>query len=220
MRIGSLGIKIGMTQIFDIEKNVATPVTLIKVGPSIVTHIKTEEQDGYNAIQLGFGFVLNNGESTYTKTNKPEKGHLQRSNLNSCSYLCEYKVPDLEQYSIGQIIDVGIFETGQFVDVIGKTIGKGFCGTVKRYNFGRGPMGHGSKNHRAPGSIGAGSTPGRVYPGKRMAGRKGGSQATIKNLQIIKIHSEESVVAVHGAIPGKSGNLVNLVPSLLNSKTK
>lgn len=213
MRIGSLGIKIGMTQIFDIEKNIAIPVTLIKVGPSIVTHIKTEEKDGYNAIQLGFGFILNSSELTHTKTNKAEKGHLQRSNVNSCSYLCEYKVQNLDDYSIGQIIDVGIFETGQFVDVVGKTIGKGFCGTVKRYNFGRGPMSHGSKNHRPPGSIGAGSTPGRVYPGKRMAGRKGGTQATIKNLQIIKINSEESVVAVHGAIPGKSGNLVNLVPS-------
>ena len=218
MRIGSLGIKIGMTQIFDIEKNIAIPVTLIKVGPSIVTHKKTKEKDGYDAVQLGFGFILNNEESTYIKINKPEKGHLQSSNVSSCSYLCEYKVPNLEDYSIGQIIDVGMFETGQFVDVIGKTIGKGFCGTVKRYNFGRGPMSHGSKNHRAPGSIGAGSTPGRVYPGKRMAGRKGGAQATIKNLQIIKIHSEESVVAVHGAIPGKSGNLVNLIPSYKNSK--
>lgn len=218
MRIGSLGIKIGMTQIFDIEKNIAIPVTLIKVGPSIVTHIKTKEKDGYDAIQLGFGFILKTESSAYTKTNKPEKGHLQPSNLSSCSYLCEYKVQNLEEYSIGQIIDVGMFETGQFVDVIGKTIGKGFCGTVKRYNFGRGPMSHGSKNHRAPGSIGAGSTPGRVYPGKKMAGRKGGVQATIKNLQIIKIHSEEGVVAVHGAIPGKSGNLVNIVPSYKNSK--
>ena len=213
MRIGSLGIKIGMTQIFDIEKNIAIPVTLIKVGPSIVTQIKTKEKDGYDAIQLGFGFVLNNNESTYTKINKPEKGHLQRSNVSSCSYLCEYKVQDLEPYSIGQVIDIGIFQTGQSVDVIGKTIGKGFCGTVKRYNFGRGPMSHGSKNHRPPGSIGAGSTPGRVYPGKRMAGRKGGNQATIKNLKIINIHSEENVVAVHGAIPGKSGNIVNLIPS-------
>lgn len=218
MRIGSLGIKIGMTQIFDIEKNIAIPVTLIKVGPSIVTHIKTKEKDGYDAIQLGFGFILKTESSAYTKTNKPEKGHLQPSNLSSCSYLCEYKVQNLEEYSLGQIIDVGMFETGQFVDVIGKTIGKGFCGTVKRYNFGRGPMSHGSKNHRAPGSIGAGSTPGRVYPGKKMAGRKGGVQATIKNLQIIKIHSEEGVVAVHGAIPGKSGNLVNIVPSYKNSK--
>jgi len=213
VRIGSLGIKIGMTQIFDIEKNIAIPVTLIKVGPSIVTHIKTKEKDGYDAIQLGFGFVLSSNKSAYTKTNKPEKGHLQHSNVASCSYLCEYRVPNSEQYSIRQIIDVGIFQTGQFVDVVGKTIGKGFCGTVKRYNFGRGPMSHGSKNHRPPGSIGAGSTPGRVYPGKHMAGRKGGTQATIKNLQIIKIHSEEGVVAVHGAIPGKSGNLVNLLPS-------
>ena len=218
MRIGSLGIKIGMTQIFDIEKNIAIPITLIKVGPSIVTHIKTKEKDGYDAIQLGFGFILNNESPTYTKTNKPEKGHLQRSNVSSCSYLYEYRVQNLEEYSIGQVIDVGMFETGQFVDVIGKSIGKGFCGTVKRYNFARGPMSHGSKNHKAPGSIGAGSTPGRVYPGKRMAGRKGGTQTTIKNLQIIKIHSEESVVAVHGAIPGKSGNLVNLVPSYKNSK--
>lgn len=216
MRIGSLGIKIGMTQIFDIEKNVAIPVTLIKVGPSIVTHIKTKDKDGYDAIQLGFGFALNSEGSTQTKTNKPEKGHLKRANVNSCSYLCEYRVNNTKDYSIGQVIDVEIFKTGQFVDVIGKTIGKGFCGTVKRYNFGRGPMSHGSKNHRPPGSIGAGSTPGRVYPGKRMAGRKGGKQATIKNLQVIKIHSEESVVAVHGAIPGKSGNLVNLIPSFIN----
>ena len=205
-----------MTQIFDIEKNVAIPVTLIKVGPSIVTHIKTKEKDGYDAIQLGFGFVMDNEESIYKKINKPEKGHLKRSNIKSCSYLCEYKVQNLTQYSIGQIIDVGIFKTGEFVDVVGKTIGKGFCGTVKRYNFGRGPMSHGSKNHRPPGSIGAGSTPGRVYPGKRMAGQKGNTQATIKNLKIIQIHSKEGVVALHGSIPGKSGNLVNLLPSFSN----
>lgn len=213
MKIGSVGIKIGMTQVFDQEKNAAIPVTLVKVGPSIITHMKTEETDGYNAVQLGFEFELNNGELTYTKTNKPEKGHLQKANVLSCLKLTEYKVRDLENYSIGQIIDIGIFKTGQFINVIGKTIGKGFCGTVKRYKFGRGPMGHGSKNHRAPGSIGAGSTPGRVYPGKRMAGRKGGIRATIKNLQIVDIHPEESVLAVYGAIPGKSGNFVNLIPS-------
>ena len=219
MQIGSLGIKIGMTQIFDIEKNIAIPVTLIKVGPSIVTHLKTEEKDGYNAVQLGFGFIINDDNKTGSKkANKPETGHLKPSNVAKCSYLCEYRVQDLEGYSVGQIIDVSTFETGQFVDVIGKTIGKGFCGTVKRYNFGRGPMSHGSKNHRAPGSIGAGSTPGRVYPGKRMAGRKGGGQATIKNLQIIKINSQESVVAVQGAIPGKSGNIVNLMPAVKTLK--
>ena len=203
-----------MTQIFDTEKNTAIPVTLIKVGPSIVTHLKTKEIDGYDAVQLGFGFIINDSNKTgIKKANKPETGHLKRSNVANCSYLCEYRVPSLEGYSIGQIIEVGAFETGQFVNVIGKTIGKGFCGTVKRYNFARGPMSHGSKNHREPGSIGAGSTPGRVYPGKRMAGRKGGGQATIKNLQIIKINSQESVVAVQGAIPGKSGNIINLIPA-------
>ena len=206
MSVGLLGNKIGMTQIFDQTGNII-PVTILKVGPCTVTQVKTETKDGYNAIQVGY-----NNVSSKSLT-QPELGHLQRSNIQPLKYLKEFHVNNDHEFQVGQVLTVDLLSAGQLVDIKGKNIGKGFTGLQKRHNFRRGPMTHGSKNHRAPGSIGAGSTPGRVYPGKRMAGRKGGTQATIKNLQIIKIHSEESLVAVYGAIPGKSGNLVNLIPS-------
>lgn len=213
--IGSLGIKVGMTQIFD-EKNVAIPVTLIKVGPCMVTQIKTITTDGYNAIQLGFGFSQPRSEIKKglrkSIENKPLQGHLKKSGMTKCSYLKEYHVSKPEDFVLGQTFDVTNFSAMQFVDIKGKTIGKGFTGTVKRYNFGRGPMSHGSKNHRAPGSIGAGSTPGRVYPGKRMAGRLGGKAITMKRLSILKIDKNENLLVVKGSVPGKPGNLLNLIP--------
>jgi large subunit ribosomal protein L3 len=206
--LGSIGVKVGMTQIFD-EKNVCIPVTLIKVGPCIVTQIKTKDKDGYNAIQLAFGF-----ENQTKSSNLPLKGHLAKAGITNCKHLREYYTEKPEEFQPGQKFDITNFESGQYVNIRGKSIGKGFSGTVKKYNFGRGPMTHGSKNHRAPGSIGAGSTPGRVYPGKRMAGRLGGKSVTLKRLPILRVDTNENVLVVKGSVPGKTGNLLNLMPCI------
>lgn len=212
MPIGSLGIKVGMTQIFD-EKNACIPVTLIKVGPCIVTQIKTIDSDGYNAVQLGFDLSPNKNQSVNKiKSNKALEGHLKKSGGSNSRYLKEYHFNQPEQFQLGQKFDITNFSTVQYIDVRGKSIGKGFAGTVKRHGFGRGPMTHGSKNHREPGSIGAGTTPGRVYPGKRMAGRLGGKQTTIKRLSVLRVDAKENLLVVKGAIPGKPGNLINLSP--------
>lgn len=211
MSIGSLGIKVGMTQIFD-EKNASIPVTLIKIGPCTVTQIKTVPTDGYNAVQLGFD--LSKKKIEKCSLNKALEGHLKKSGALNSRYLKEYHVNKPEEFELGQTFDVTNFSTNQFIDVRGKSIGKGFAGTVKRHNFSRGPMSHGSKNHREPGSIGAGSTPGRVYPGKRMAGRLGGKPTTLKRLAILRIDPKENLLVVKGSIPGKPGNLLSLTPSV------
>ena len=201
--LGILGNKIGMTQIVD-ERGNMVPVTILRAGPCIVTQIKTVETDGYEAIQLGYTQV-----SSKFLT-KPQIGHLEKIGVPLLRYLHEYKTDSNEEFSLGQTISVGMFEPGDLVDITGKTIGKGFAGLQKRYNFGRGPMTHGSKNHRAPGSIGAGTTPGRVYPGKKMAGHLGAKKVTIKKLKILLVDTENNLIAVQGSIPGKSGNLISL----------
>ena len=206
MSIGLLGNKIGMTQIFDESGNII-PVTILKVGPCIITQIKTLEKDGYNAIQVGYGNVS-------TKTlNQPKLGHLQKSNIQPLKYLKEFRINDENEFEIGQVLNVDAFSEGQLVNVRGKSIGKGFSGLQKRHNFARGPMTHGSKNHRAPGSIGMGTTPGRVLPGKRMAGQLGNKIATIQKLKVIQINSEENILVIKGSVPGKPGNLLSIVPS-------
>ena len=198
-----LGNKIGMTQIFA-ENGNAIPVTVIKVGPCYITQIKSNNLNGYNAIQIGYENVNKN------KLNKPELGHLEKINALPLKYLKEYRVENTQEYKIGQIIDVQYFKEGEYVDISGKSIGKGFAGNQKRNNFKRGPMTHGSKNHREPGSIGQSTTPGRVFPGKRMAGRLGGEQTTILNLKIIKIDQNQNLLIVQGAVPGKPGNLLSI----------
>ena len=203
MSLGMLGHKIGMTQIFDESGNVI-PVTVLHVGPCIVTQIKTVLTDGYNAIQVGYDNV------SPKKLTNPEQGHLKKSGSLSLNYLREYKTTNVEDFILGQSISMENFEKFSYITVTGKSIGKGFAGNQKRHNFGRGPMTHGSKNHRAPGSIGAGTTPGRVIPGKKMAGRLGGSKVTTKNLEIIKIDSQENLLIVKGAVPGKTGNLLSI----------
>jgi len=204
--IGLLGNKIGMTQIFDESGNII-PVTILKVGPCVVTQIKTNSKDGYDSIQIGYGNVSNK------LLNQPKLGHLQKSNIQPLKYLKEFKVSREDEFQIGQVLNVESFSSGQFVNIKGKTIGKGFSGLQKRHNFNRGPMTHGSKNHRAPGSIGMGTTPGRVLPGKKMAGQLGNKTTTIKKLKVIQINSEENILVVKGSVPGKSGNLLNIVPS-------
>ena len=206
MAIGLLGNKIGMTQIFDESGNII-PVTILKVGPCIVTQIKTELKHGYNAIQIGYSNVPSK------LLTQPELGHLQKSNIQPLKYLKEFKTDNLDQFKIGQVLDVTSFSQNQFVNVKGKSIGKGFSGLQKRHNFTRGPMTHGSKNHRAPGSIGMGTTPGRVLPGKKMAGQLGNKITTVKKLQLIQINLEENILVIKGSIPGKPGNLLTIIPS-------
>jgi len=203
MNIGILGTKVGMTQIFD-ESGFAIPVTVIKAGPCFITQIKNKENEGYNAIQLGYE------ESSPQNMPKPRLGHVSISNLPPLKHLREYRVTSTESFNLSQSITVDLFKVGQKVNISGNTIGKGFSGTVKRHNFTRGPMTHGSKNHREPGSIGQGSTPGKVHKGKKMAGRLGANKTTIKQLEIIYINSKDNLLVIKGSVPGKSGNLLNI----------
>ena len=206
MAVGLLGNKIGMTQIFDESGNII-PVTILKVGPCVVTQVKTTEKDGYNAIQVGYGNVSSKALT------QPELGHLQKSNIQPLKYLKEFRISDDNEFEIGQILNVDAFSEGQLINVRGKSVGKGFSGLQKRYSFARGPMTHGSKNHRAPGSIGMGTTPGRVLPGKKMAGQLGNKIATIQKLKVIQINPEENILVIKGSVPGKPGNLLSIVPS-------
>lgn len=207
MSLGILGTKLGMTQVFDSETGNAIPVTVIQAGPCTVTQIKSSETDGYASVQIGYGDVKEKALS------KPELGHLGKAGATPLRHLKEYRLDDVAAYELGQAITASMFEVGQVVDVSGNTIGRGFSGYQKRHNFRRGPMSHGSKNHRSPGSIGAGTTPGRVYPGKRMAGRYGGSKITVRKLEVIRIDEERNLLLVKGAIPGKPGNLLSIAPS-------
>ena len=206
MSIGILGKKLGMSQLFD-ENGNAVPVTLIQAGPCRVTQLKTPALDGYSAVQIGFGV------SKDKLTNKPSKGHLSKSGDDFLKYLKEYRVDETSAYQIGSQITVNNFEVGQKVDISGKSMGRGFAGYQKRHGFSRGPMSHGSKNHRQPGSTGAGTTPGRIYPGKRMAGRYGGKKITTKGLIVVKVDDQKNLIVVKGSVPGKPGSLVDIKPN-------
>lgn len=206
MSVGIFGTKLGMTQVFD-DAGRAIPVTVIQAGPCTVTQIKTKQTDGYSAIQVGYGEVKPKA------LNKPLLGHLAKSNAPPLRHIEEFRTETAGDYSLGQQIKADIFSVGETVDVIGTSIGRGFAGNQKRNNFGRGPMSHGSKNHRAPGSTGAGTTPGRVYPGKRLAGRLGGTRTTIRKLTIVRVDVERNLLLIKGAVPGKPGALVNVMPA-------
>lgn len=207
MGTGLLGNKIGMTQIFDDTGNII-PVTILKVGPCVVTQVKTSLNNGYDSIQIGYGSVL------AKSLTQPELGHLEKSNLEPLKYLKEFRLIDNENaFKVGQVLKVDYFEIGKLVNIRGKSIGKGFSGLQKRHNFTRGPMTHGSKNHRAPGSIGMGTTPGRVLPGKKMAGQLGNKMTTVKKLKVIQTNEAENILVVKGSVPGKPGNLLSIVPS-------
>nr|YP_009370295.1 50S ribosomal protein L3 [Bulboplastis apyrenoidosa]ARO90784.1 50S ribosomal protein L3 [Bulboplastis apyrenoidosa] len=204
MSLNLLGIKIGMSQIFD-DKGSVIPVTIIQAGPCSVTNIKRENKDGYNAIQIGYF------EISDTKVNKPILGYFKKIGLKPLKYLKEFRVDSVDEFNIGDQITVDKFTAGTIVDVRGMSIGKGFAGLQKRHNFHRGPMTHGSKNHRAPGSIGAGTTPGRVLPGKKMSGRLGNVKTTIKNLEVINVENENNLIILKGSVPGKNGNLLEII---------
>jgi large subunit ribosomal protein L3 len=203
--LGILGNKIGMTQIFN-SKGERIPVTIIKGGPCYVTQIKSTENAGYNAIQLGYLEI----SPTSKKLTKPQLGHFSKINLPPFRYLKEYTTLEPSNYSLGEKFSVEMFNIGQFVNITGFTIGKGFTGNIKRHNFSRGAMTHGSKHHRAQGSLGSGTTPGRVFPGKKMSGHSGMQKRTILSLEVIDIDLKENLLVIKGSIPGKSGNLVSI----------
>ncbi len=198
-----LGEKLGMTQIFDDEAR-AVPVTVIKLGPCKVVQVKTEETDGYNAVQIAYR------EIPARKLSKPEIGHLAKANVPPSKHLVEIRVDDPSEYSPGQELTAGdVFEAGQKADVAGVSKGKGFSGVMKRHNFKGQPASHGAHRvHRAPGSIGACATPSRVFKGTRLPGRMGGERTTILNLDVVDVDADNDLIMVRGAVPGNNGTVV------------
>lgn len=208
--VGILGKKIGMTQIFDNEGR-ALPVTVIQAGPCPIVQVKTTETDGYNSIQIGFDEL---SKSKQNKLSKPLQNHFKKAEITPTRHLQEFRVDSVEGFEAGQNLDVSQFQEGDSVDCQGEPKGKGFMGTTKRYHFARGPMTHGSKSHRQPGSIGAGTTPSRVYKGQKMPGRRGYKLATVKNLKVAKIIPDQNILLLLGTAPGPNGSLVRVVPAV------
>ena len=199
---GLLGKKLGMTQVWD-ENNKLVPVTVVEITPNVVTQLRTQEVDGYTAVQIAYGQI------DPRKVNKPATGHFDKAGVTPRRHLTELRTPDIADYSLGQEIAVDIFTAGQLVDVVGTSKGKGFAGVMKRHNFKGVSASHGShRNHRKPGSIGASSTPSRVFKGMRMAGRMGGERVTVLNLKVHAVDAEKGLLLVKGAVPGARGRLV------------
>jgi large subunit ribosomal protein L3 len=199
---GLLGTKLGMTQVWD-ENNKLVPVTVVEISPNVVTQLRTQEIDGYSAVQIAYGQI------DPRKSNKPATGHFDKAGVTPRRHLTEVRTADAADYSLGQEIAVDIFTAGQLVDVMGTSKGKGFAGVMKRHNFKGVSSSHGShRNHRKPGSIGASSTPSRVFKGMRMAGRMGGERVTVLNLKVHAVDLEKGLILVKGAVPGAKGRLV------------
>lgn len=199
---GILGTKLGMTQVFD-ENNRVVPVTVVKAGPNVVTQIRTEELDGYSAVQLAFGAIAPR------KVNKPVRGQFDKAGVTPRRHLVELRVEDASEYEVGQELTAEVFEDGAFVDVTGTSKGKGFAGTMKRHGFAGQGASHGAQAvHRRPGSIGGCATPGRVFKGTRMSGRMGSDRITTQNLSVHKVDAENGLLLIKGAIPGRRGGLV------------
>lgn len=207
MKKGILGKKLGMTQVFA-EDGTVIPVTVVEAGPCVVTQIKTEEKDGYNAVQLGFEDIREK------LVNKPLKGHFDKAGVPYKRYLREFKFENVDEYKVGDEIKVDIFNVGDKVDVVGRSKGKGFAGAIKRWNFSRGPMSHGSHFHRAPGSMGAASSPGRVFKTKKLPGRMGNKRVTVQNLEVVKVDAERNLMLIKGAVPGPKGSLLIIKESV------
>ena len=211
MKKGIIGKKVGMTQIFD-EKGNVIPVTAIETEGNIVAQIKTVETDGYQSIQLGYGDVKDK------HINKPEAGHFAKAKLPNKKHLREFRLDSVENYKVGDEVKVDIFEAGEKVDVQGISKGKGFQGVIKRHGQHRGPMGHGSMYHRRPGSMGATSTPGRVFKGKKLPGHMGKVTVTIQNLEIVKVDTDKNVLLVKGSVPGPKGAILKVKSTVKASK--
>ncbi|MEV6986092.1 50S ribosomal protein L3 [Sphaerisporangium sp. NPDC051017] len=199
---GVLGKKLGMTQVFD-EGNRMVPVTVVEAGPCVVTRVRSEEKDGYSAVQLGYGQV------DPRKVNKPLGDYLRKHDITPRRYFVEVRTSDASEYTLGQEVLADTFEAGQFVDVTGKSKGKGFAGVMKRHGFRGLGSSHGTqRKHRSPGSIGGCATPGRVFKGLRMAGRMGNTRTTVQNLKVHAIDAEKGLILLKGAVPGANGSLV------------
>lgn len=206
-----LGRKIGMTQVFN-EKGETVPVTVIEAGPCVVTQLRSKERNGYEAVQLGFGDIKPK------RVNKPAQGHLKGAG-RLVRHLREVSTSDLSAHKVGDVVNVDIFQTGEKIDVVGTSKGRGFAGVVKRHGFRGGPATHGqSDRHRAPGSIGSGTTPGRVWKGMRMAGRMGNDRVTVQNLEVVEIDVERHLLLVKGSVPGAKNGLVIVQRAVKASK--
>ncbi|EMW5459705.1 50S ribosomal protein L3 [Enterococcus faecalis] len=202
MTKGILGKKVGMTQIFT-ESGELIPVTVVEATPNVVLQVKTVETDGYEAIQVGYQ------DKREVLSNKPTKGHVAKANTAPKRFIKEFKNVELGEYEVGKEIKVDVFQAGDVVDVTGTTKGKGFQGAIKRHGQSRGPMSHGSRYHRRPGSMGP-VAPNRVFKNKRLAGRMGGDRVTIQNLEVVKVDVERNVILIKGNIPGAKKSLITI----------
>jgi large subunit ribosomal protein L3 len=203
MKKAILTTKVGMTQIFG-ENGVLIPVTVLQAGPLYVTQVKTVENDGYAAVQVGFGDIRE------TLVNKPKKGHFAKAGVANKRYLKEFRFENAEDYKVGQEIKADIFTVGDHIDATAKSKGKGFQGAIKRHGLSRGPMKHGSKFHRHAGSNGAATSPGRVFKGKHMPGQMGSVKVTVQNLEVVRVDADKNLILVKGAVPGAKKSLVML----------
>ena len=207
MKKAILTTKVGMTQIFN-EDGVLTPVTVLQAGPCVVTQVKTVENDGYSAIQVGFGDIREK------LVNKPEKGHFAKAGVSAKRFVKEFRLEDAESYTLGQEIKADIFAVGDKIDATAKSKGKGFQGAIKRHGQSRGPMAHGSKYHRHAGSNGSATTPGRVFKGKHMPGHMGAVKVTVQNLEVVRVDADQNLILVKGSVPGPKKSLVMLKESV------
>lgn len=203
MKKAILATKVGMTQIFN-EEGALIPVTVLQAGPCVVTQVKTEENDGYSAVQVGFADKREN------LVNKPEKGHFDKAGVAPKRYVKEFRLEDAESYEVGQEIKVDAFAAGDHIDATAVSKGKGYQGAIKRHGQSRGPMAHGSKYHRHAGSNGAASDPSKVFKGKKMPGHMGHVQVTVQNLEVVKVDAENNLLLVKGAVPGPKKSLVTI----------
>ena len=211
MKKAILATKVGMTQIFN-EDGVLTPVTVLQAGPVVVTQVKTVENDGYSAVQVGFA------DKREKLVNKPLKGHFDKAGVSYKRYIREFKLEDAENYALGQEIKAGIFVAGDKIDVTAISKGKGFQGAIKRHGQSRGPMAHGSKFHRHAGSNGSSSDPSRVFKGKKMPGQMGNKKVTVQNLEIVRVDAENNLLLVKGAVPGPKKAMVTIKETVKSGK--
>jgi len=208
---GLVGKKIGMTQMFD-EIGLVIPVTVLEIESNVITQVKTVEKDGYNALQVGYGDVKEKN------INKPQKGHLDKAGVSPKRILQEFRMESVEGFAAGQELKADLFQAGDKVDVSGVSKGKGFQGVIKRHNQSRGPMAHGSRYHRRPGSMGAASFPSRVFKGKKLPGHMGNVNVTIQNLEVVKVDVERNLLIVKGAVPGPKKALVTINETIKQGK--
>ena len=214
MSLGMMGTKLGMTQVFD-DDGKLVPVTVIELKPNYVSQIKTEEIDGYVALQLAYGEAKPPREDNRKRSRlrKPEMGRLEKAGLGAFRWFYEFRVDDISEYKAGDAVTCSTFAGVLRVDITGVSKGRGFAGAIKRHKFHRGPMSHGSKSHRRPGSAGTSATPSKVFKGKRMPGHYGAEKVTVQNLKVIKLDEDKGVILVRGAVPGASGSRVIVRPT-------